>query len=77
MVLQLPPSKISSLYFGVGNIEGLLEHWQWIFLGGDPARTVKYHGFATTPPQKFHRRCIFLCVIMCIIYIYIYECMKV
>ena len=25
------------------------------FIGGDPARTVKYHGFAPTPPQKFHR----------------------
>ena len=28
------------------------------FIGGDPARTVKYHGFAPTPPQKFHC-CIF------------------
>ena len=27
--------------------------WQWIFFGGDPARTVKYHGFATNPPQNF------------------------
>ena len=25
------------------------------FIGGDPPRTVKYHGFAPTPPQKFHR----------------------
>ena len=25
------------------------------FYWGDPARTVKYHGFAPTPPQKFHR----------------------
>jgi hypothetical protein len=24
------------------------------FLGVDPARTVKYHGFTTTPPNKFH-----------------------
>ena len=24
-------------------------------IGGDPPRTIKYHGFAPIPPQKFHR----------------------
>ena len=74
MVLQLPPLKNFTLVFRGRKHKGAPRALAIDFFRGDPARTVKYHGFATTPPQKFHR-CIFLCVIMCIIYIY--ECMKV
>ena len=80
MVLQLPPSKISpfDLFTAALGNKGLLQHWQWIFFLGDPARTVKYHGFATTPPQKFH--CCIFCKYVCAnttIYICVFKYMYV
>ena len=57
MVLQLPPLKNFTVIYifttREENKKGLLQVWQWIFLGVDPARTVKYHGFTTTPLKKF------------------------
>ena len=78
MVLQLPPSKISPLYFGVGNINGLLEHWQWIIFGGDPARICKIPWFCNYPPSKISPLHFSMCNY---VYIYMnvwkYECMNV
>ena len=56
MVLHLPPPKYFILAFfttAVENKQGIPQHGQWNFLGGDPARTVKYHGFTTTPLKNF------------------------
>jgi len=58
MVLHLsPPQKFHRYIFSNQDRkqQGLLQGWQWILLGGDPAKIVKYHGFAPIPPQKFHR----------------------
>ena len=51
MVLQLPPLKnftVVFIYRRGRKQEGAPPALAMVFFGGDPARTVKYHGFATT-----------------------------
>ena len=93
MVLQLPPLKnfaVVFIYRKGRKQEGAPPALAMDFFGGDPARTVKYIGFAT-PLKNFTvaffckyvcANIIYIYIYICVfkymyVYIYIYECMKV
>ena len=58
MVLHLSPLKNFTVTFSYPQgrkQQGAPPDMAMDFFWGEPARTVKYHGFAPAPPQKFHR----------------------